>query len=97
MEYTVHSLRIVVIPKMTDVGDVEEILLHLVHLEEDIFVAGYHYNVDKAWHKSWHDLHIKNKQSWVGDLVLINDINFLKHLGNIRTHWLRPYIVSQIT
>ena len=47
MEYTVHSLRIDVIPKMTDVGDVEEILLHLVHLEEDIFVAGYHYNVDK--------------------------------------------------
>ena len=48
MEYIVHSLRIAVIPKVTDVGDVEEILLHLVHLEEDIFVAGYHYNVDKA-------------------------------------------------
>ena len=48
MEYIVHSLKIVAIHKMTDVGDVEEILLHLVNLEEDIFVAGYHYNVDKA-------------------------------------------------
>ena len=48
MEYTIHSLRIVLIPKMTDVGDVEEILLHLVHLEEGIFVIGYHYNADMA-------------------------------------------------
>ena len=42
LEYMVHGLRISVITEMTDVGAIEERLSHLVQLEEDHFVVGYH-------------------------------------------------------
>ena len=97
MEYIVHSLRIAVIIAMNDVNVVEEILLQLVHLEKDRFVASYHQNVEKVRQKAWHDRHIKNKQFHIEDLVLLYDSKFLKHPSKLRTHWLGSYIVSQIT
>ena len=66
MEYIVPSLRVVVLTEMTDVGAVEEILLQLIHLEEECFIAGFHKNVEKQRQKVWHDKHVKNKKffSW---------------------------------
>jgi transposase InsO family protein len=42
MEYLVPSLRITSFTDMDDTGTVEERLAHLVELEEDIFIAGFH-------------------------------------------------------
>ena len=79
MEYIVPSLRVVAIIEMTDVDVVEEILLQLIHLEEERFIAGFHQNVENQRQKAWHDRHIKNTQFTVGGLVLMYDINFFKH------------------
>ena len=46
MEYIVLILSIVVITEMTYVDAVKEILLQLVQLEEEHFVAWYHQNVE---------------------------------------------------
>ena len=81
---------------MIDVDVVEERLLQLIHLEEERFIARFHQNVEKQRKKAWHDRHIKNKQFIVGGLVLMYDINFFKHPGNLRTHWLGPYVVKEI-
>ena len=97
MEYIVPSLRIVAITKMIDDNVVKEILLQIVHLEEEIFVAGFHQNVEKQRKKVWHDRHIKNKQFWVGGLIIMYDIKFFKLLGKLKTHFLGQYIVKEIT
>ena len=46
MEHIVPSLTVVAIIEMTDVDAVEDILLQLVQLEEEHFVAGFHQNVE---------------------------------------------------
>ena len=61
MEYIVLSLRVVVITEMIDVDVVEDRLLQLVQLAEEIFVAGFHQNIEKQRQKVWHDRNIKNK------------------------------------
>ena len=66
---------------MTDVDAVEEILLQLIHLEEENFNAGFHQNVEKQRQKAWHDRHIKNKQFIVGVLVLMYENKVFKHQG----------------
>ena len=45
MQYIVWG--IVVIIEMIDVDVVEEILLQLIHFEEECFIAGFHQNVEK--------------------------------------------------
>ena len=47
MEYIVPGLSIVAITEMTNVGAIVERLSQLIHLEEDLFFAGYHKNVEK--------------------------------------------------
>ena len=42
MEYIVPSLKIAALTDLADEEIVEERLLHLVELEEDKFVAGFH-------------------------------------------------------
>ena len=42
MEYIVPSLKIAALTNLADEETVEERLLHLVELEEDIFIAGFH-------------------------------------------------------
>jgi hypothetical protein len=69
----------------------------LVELEEDIFIAGFHQQVQKDRENSYHDRHIKTKDFIQGDLVLIYDNKFTKHPGNLRTHWLGPYDIAYIT
>ena len=50
-EYIVPSLRVATIIEMTDVDDVEEILLQLIHLEQEHFIARFHQNVEKQRQK----------------------------------------------
>ena len=57
MEYVVPSLKVVALTDMADDETVNEILLHLVGLEEDHFIVGFHQQVQKAREKAWHDRH----------------------------------------
>ena len=61
MEYIVLSLKITTLTYMVDEETLNERLLHLVELEEDRFVAGFHQQVQKDREKAWHDRHIKSK------------------------------------
>ena len=58
MEYIVPNLKIATLTDLADEEIVEERLLHLLDLEEDRFVAGFHQQVQKNREKSWHDRHI---------------------------------------
>jgi hypothetical protein len=69
----------------------------LVELEEDIFIAGFHQQVQKEREKAYHDRHIKKKTFKQGDLVLVYDSKFIKDLGKFKMHWLRPYDISYVT
>ena len=82
---------------MTDTNTVEKRLVQLVQMEEDLFIAGFHQNVEKQRHKSWHDRHITIKKFKVGGLVLMYDSRFLKRQHKLKMHWLGPYIVAHIT
>jgi hypothetical protein len=69
----------------------------LVELEEDKFVVGFHQQVQKEREKAYHDRHINKKAFKQGDLVLVYDSKFIKHPGNFRVNWLRPYEVTYVT
>ena len=71
--------------------------MHVVELEEDRFIAGFHQQVQKAREKAWHDRHIKHKTFNVGDLVLLYESKFAKFPGKICMHWLGPYQVKHVT
>ena len=91
MEYIVHSLRVATLTEMTDEETLNERLLHLVGLEEDRFIVGFHQQVQKEREKTWHDRHIKYKAFKEGDLVLLYDIKFAKFPSKFCMHWLGPY------
>jgi transposase InsO family protein len=97
MEYIVPSLKIVTLTDLEDEETVEERLLHLVELEEDIFVEGFHQQVQKNREKAWHDRHIKSKEIKEGDLVLMYHNKFAQFPGKFRMHWLGPYQVKHVT
>ena len=85
---------------LTDMGEEEtlsERLMHVVELEEDHFIAGFHQQVQKAREKAWHARHIKQKTFKVGDLVLLYDNKFAKFPGKFCLHWLGPYQEKHIT
>ena len=96
MEYIVRRVRFIAITEMTHVDALEDMLLQLVRLEEERFVAGFHQNVEKKRLKVWHDRHIKNKQFQVGSSVLMYDRNFFKHRVKLKTHFLGPHSVKEI-
>jgi hypothetical protein len=97
MEYLVPSLRIVAFTDMDDIDTIHERISQLVELEEDIFIAGLHQQIYKEQEKAYHDRHVKNKIFRQGDLVLLYDNKFIKHLGKFRMHWLRPYEIVYVT
>ena len=68
----------------------------MVHLEEDLFIAGFHQCIEKYQQKAWHDFQIQKKQFQQGDLVLLYDSKFMKHLGKLQMHWLGLYLVHSI-
>ena len=59
MEYIVPSLRVAALTDMVDEETFNERVLHLVGLEEDPFIAGFHQQVQKEREKSWHDRDMK--------------------------------------
>ena len=97
MEYIVPSLKIAALIELVDEETVEERLLHLVELEEDRFVAGFHQHVQKNREKAWHDRHIKSKALREGDFVLMFDNKFAWFPGKFYMHWLGPYQVKHVT
>ena len=78
MEYIIPSLKIATLTDLGDEETIEERLLHLLELEEDRFVAGFHQQVQKNREKAWHDRHIKSKAIKEGDLVLMYDSKFAR-------------------
>ena len=96
MEYIVPSLRITMEMGMDDVEALEKRLSLLLHLEEDLFINGFHQQVAKDQQKAWHDHHIKKKQFAEGYLVLLYDSKFIKHPGKLQMHQLSPYLVRSI-
>ena len=76
---------------MVDENTLNERLLHLVGLEGEYFIAGFHQQVQKEREKAWHDRHIKHKTFKEGDLVLLYDSKFGKFSGKFCMHWLGPY------
>jgi hypothetical protein len=97
LEFLVPILRIAEITQMTKRGAVQEKLNHLMTMEEDHILAGFHQQVQKGRDKSWHDRQIKNKTFKEGKLVLIYDNKSFQHQGNIRIYWLGPYKVKYVT
>ena len=61
MEYVVPSLGTATLIDMADEEIVNERLLHLVGLEQDRFIIGFHQQVQKDIAKAWHDRHITQK------------------------------------
>jgi hypothetical protein len=96
MENLVPSLIIASFIDMDDIGVVQDRLVQLVELEEDRFIAGFHQQVQKEREKAYHDRHIKKKTFKQGELVLVYDNKFMKHIGKFRTLWLGPYEVVYV-
>lgn len=96
MEYIVPSLKITTLTDMADEEAMSERLLHLVELEENRFIAGFHQQVQKNREKDRHDRHIKNKAIKVGNLVLMYDNKFAWFPGKFCMHWLGPYQVRHV-
>jgi hypothetical protein len=61
LDYLIPILCIATITEMTKRGALQEILSHLMDLEEDIIIEGFHQEVQKSKDKEWHDRHIKKK------------------------------------
>jgi hypothetical protein len=55
----------------------------LLELEDDRFLADFHHTMEKARQKAWHNRHIKRKSFAQGDLVLLYDSQYHKHLGKL--------------
>ena len=84
MEYIFPSLRISAFTEMDDPAIITKRLTKILELEEDIFIAGFQQQVQKAREKAWHDRHIRKKQFQQGDLVLLYDSKFMKFLVSSR-------------
>lgn len=82
---------------MTDREALEERLAQLEELEEEWFLAAFHYQVQKQHEKSWYDYHIKLRTFKVNDLVLLYDIKFKKFPEKLLMHWLGAYVVKEVT
>ena len=69
----------------------------LAELEEDRFIAGFHQQLQKEREKAYHDRNIRKKAFKQGDLVLVYDNKFMKHLRKFRMHCLGPYEIAYVT
>jgi hypothetical protein len=93
----VNEISVITITDLLDSSTTKERFLHLVHLEEDLFVIGFDKQVQKAREKAWHDRHIKQKRFQVGNLVLLYKNKFMQHLGKFRMKSLVPYVIKNVT
>jgi hypothetical protein len=84
LDHFIPSMCIVVITDMIESGATQEILAQLMGLKEDIIMAGFHKEVQKAKDKAWHDRYIYGNK-------------YLQHPGKLIMHWLGPYQINTIT
>jgi hypothetical protein len=56
----------------------------LQELDETKFLAYFQQPIEKARKLFWHDMNIKTKTFVRGDKVLLYEIRYQKHLGNLR-------------
>lgn len=77
IDYLIPCLCIATITNMTERGATQERLVQLMELEEDIIIAGFHQEVQKAKDKAWNERHINNKNFKEGYLVLLYDSKYL--------------------
>ena len=96
MEYTMPSVHIIVLTGMMDHEALEERLAQVDEIEEEIFLARFHQQVQKQCKSAWHHRHIKLCSFKVNGLVLIYDTKFDKFLQKFRMHWLGPYVIKEI-
>lgn len=66
-EFVVPNLYIAQATKMFEYESIAKHLQELWELDEHHFLAYFHESVEKQRQKAWHDRHIKNKSSLVGD------------------------------
>lgn len=61
-------------------------MTQLLEFEEDMFIAGFHQQVQKSREKASHDRNIKKNTFREGDFVLLYDIKFVKFQIKFKTH-----------
>lgn len=66
-------------------------------LKEEWFLAGFYQQGQKHYENAWQDQHVKFCTFKMNYLVLIYDSKFDKFLGKLKTHWLGPYAIEEIT
>ena len=66
-------------------------------LEEELFLARFHQQVQRQRERAWHNRHIKSCTFKVNDLVLVYDSKFVKFPRKLKIHWLGPYVIKEIT
>eukprot|EP00253_Pinus_taeda_P004928 PITA_04928 len=96
MEYIMPSLRIAALTGMTDRRALEERLAQLDELDEEIFLAGFHQQVQKQREKAWHDWHIKLCTFKItdGGVVQLVKLNGEPSPGKVNGSRLKPYTSS---
>jgi transposase InsO family protein len=62
VKFIVSIPHIAMMTNLTNSNIVEEILSHLLVLEEDRFMAGFHQQVQKTRENAWYDIYIKKKK-----------------------------------
>eukprot|EP00253_Pinus_taeda_P008978 PITA_08978 len=93
MEYIVPSLHIAVLTGMMDHKALEERLTQLDGLEEEIFLVGFHQQVQKQREKAWNDRHIKLRTFKItdGGAVQLIKLNGEPFLEKVNGSHLKPY------
>lgn len=97
MEYIAPSLCIASLIDMANGETLEEQLTHLMELEEDCFLLGFHQQAQKECEKAWRDHHFNLRTFKVNDFLLLYDSKFTKFLGKFQMHWLGSYVIKAIT
>jgi len=87
LEYLIPSLHVSITMYMFITQELEDKLDMLVQLEEHMLLVGYHQMIQKRCQKAWHGRDITIKKFEWGDLVLMYDNKFWKHLSKLRMHW----------
>ena len=75
----------------------KERMMALNEIDEICLVAFQTREAIQKCHKEWYDRHLKDKKKAFkeGDLELLFDSRYRKHLGKLKMHWMGPYGLSK--
>lgn len=96
LHFKQHTPKITQILKLDLTKAKEDILFQLQKLEEDILNSIHHQEVKKQQQKTWHDISLRDKNIFLGDLTLLYDSRIKEKPRKLETTWLGPYIVEEI-